>query len=454
MHFNPINQIWREGYKAPPYIHIVMNEEHALKPKEDDKGYIVDDKRLNMGINGPDENENYTLIIQRYYFLRFIQFLGEIFDDNQAIVLKPLSEHEERMPWGEKRRVTRDELLEIGAQFLEQGSETIGRWYQEKAQSICEGQTILLPFPAFLKCGNENENTYLGMWEYSENGLELQLKKKIYNTSGFARHFTARNDLIADLFINGFRAVFTHEFAHVINGHGLLMKNEAAYASQRTVRLCAEQNADDTAMRILLSEPLYDGIDGNPHNYTLIHTRDALKNQWALRIFSYYLILSWAFRYEDRIWKSEVLDEYRADAKRQHPLYQFRLYNIIRRANLLLPAIVERKDCSDLRTCDGKPVDNDLVRETLWLANDYINSFESSFEASLGDDQRTIIQMLTDSIKIESVSFQSDISKIPYAPPLYDDEAMKEVGAIRQTWPELKKHLEASGTYALLFDTI
>jgi len=454
MHLNPINQVWREGYHAPPYIRVVMSEEHALKRSEDGYRYVVDDKQLNMGVEGPDEKGKYILKVHRYFFLRFIQFLGEIFDDNQAMVIKPSSENAEEMPWEKGRRVTRDDLLGIGAQCLSTGLDIIGRWYQEKAHSIKEGQSIPLPFPVFWKNGEDNTEEFLGIVEYSDNGLEMPMKKRIFITSGFARHFDTRNDLIADLFMNAFRAVFTHEFAHVINGHGLLGKNDTAYASQRIVRICAEQNADDTAMRILLTELLFERIDGAAHNSILALSYENLKEQWALRIFSFYLILSWAFRKEDRVWRSEVLDDYKMNQGRRHPLYQFRLYNIIRRAAQLLPDIIECKEYANLVTRDGMPIDIGLVVGTLQLAMDYVNSFESSFEASLGEDQRTIMQMLKDSIKMERNSFQSDLSKVPYAPPLYDDSARAEVEAIRQAWPELKRHLEVSGTYARLSDTI
>lgn len=375
---DPTRRKWQEGYKAPPYIHVEIFEGQDCELEPDGIGVIYKDKKINMSVSGPLPNGCYCLNIDRYFLLRYIDFLRRIFDDNSEM-------------------------------------------------------TITIP---------------------GKGRFTIPLKKSIYNTSGFQRLFHTRTDLISDLYMLSFRAVVMHEFAHVMNGHGLLKKADAAYADQREIRICAEQNADDSAMRWLLAEPLYDGIDGNSHNYNLEHTRKRLKEIWAIRVFAFYLALSWQHRDDDRVWKEETLQSFKDDPKKIHPLYQFRLYNILRRAIILLSAITEREDCRSYKTSDGKPIDEALITETMREAMDYVNSLESCFDSAYGEEIRTVEQIMKDNLKGNNGSLQADVKRIPYAPPFFDKAAMEEICSIRDRWPELKARLEAVGHYSKLYETI
>ena len=225
--------------------------------------------------------------------------------------------------------------------------------------------------------------------------------------------------------------------------------------STRDFFICAEQNADDTVVRWMLTEPLFEGIDGTPHNYRLKYTREELRDEVALRAFSFYLNLSWAFREDERVWRQSTLDEYFNNPRQRHPLYQFRLYNaFVNRTAAILLGMIDLNNGHNFITAEGKTVDEALVHEIYSLIFDYILSLESCFDISYEEDERDWLHAIQDSMRSSHMKLPLDPLKLPYAPPFFDDAAKAEVERIRGLWPRVKRTLEASGTYAKLYESI
>ena len=82
---NYIPQIgkWRDGYSEVPYIHVELFDGCAIQLI--DGIWVPNDKGLIVQANGPDNNNCYTLRMDRNYLLRYIQFLQQIFDKNQEL---------------------------------------------------------------------------------------------------------------------------------------------------------------------------------------------------------------------------------------------------------------------------------------------------------------------------------------------------------------------------------
>lgn len=87
-------------------------------------------------------------------------------------------------------------------------------------------------------------------------------------------------------------------------------------------------------------------------------------------------------------------------------------------------------------------------------ATDLIYSFESCFETTYGEDQRSVEEMLRQSWQVEANSQPTDTNKTPFLMPVLDSASMAEICAIKQAWPELKQRLEQSGTYSMLYRSI
>lgn len=280
------------------------------------------------------------------------------------------------------------------------------------------------------------------------------MKKPIYNTSGFAKYFSERNSLIFRIFEESLLAVISHEFFHVANGHCLLGKNNPDYMAQKKVRICAEQNADDSAIRLQVSEPLFHGKSGNPHDYELEYTADELVELWALRGFSTYLSLSWMYRGEDREWDDGTLEHYLQSIKVKHPLYQFRTFNSINRIINHIYGILGFEESNQFKTVDGYAIDENLLNRSVEQTMDLINSFESYFEICYGEEERSLQELLDQSWRVEARSEPTETKKVPYCMPIFNSQANDEIRAIMEMWPELKRALEESGTYSMLYKTI
>lgn len=456
MNFIPQTSRWREGYKEVPYIHVELYEGNNLDLVD---GILTpNDKKLEIRVNGPNSSGCYTLWLDRYYLLRYIQFLHQIFDDNQELFTDiscgVTCNNGEYIPaenvFDSVTGVSKDTLLLYALRLKAQGANDPGTALFNYAITLPEDAVVSPPGIAIIN----NEFQGLIFPDSHRNGFTIPLKKQIFNTSGFARYFEKRNDLISEVFIESFLAIIAHEFSHVANGHCLLGGKDPDYANQKHIRICAEQNADDTAVRLRLSEPLFHGIDGNPHNQHLEYSSDELIHMWALRGFSMHLGLSWMYRGTDRIWNSDTLKNYLQDRKVQHPLYQFRTYNTIQRMTNFLSGLPDFTSSNQLITVDNKPVDHQMVNAAIYQAWDMINSFEACFEISYGEDERSLKELLRESWQVETKTLPTETNKVPYLMPVFNQATMNEVNMIYDTWPELKQRLEENGTYSMLYTSI
>lgn len=456
MNYVPQIGHWRDGYKDVPYIHVELYEGNTLE--------LIDgiptpnDKRLDIRINGPHPNGSYILWMDRNYLLRYIQFLHQIFDDNQELfmdlsagVTYDNGEHGTiENVFASADRISKNDLLLQALRLQSQGANDPGTALLNYALSLPNDAVVPTPGIAIIN----NQFQGLIFPDEQRSGFTIPLKKTIFNTSGFANFFANRNDFIIEIFEESFLSIIAHEFSHVANGHCLLGSIDPDYANQKHIRICAEQNADDTAMRLRLSEPLYHGIDGNPHNYQLAYSADELIHIWSVRSFSMHLGLSWMYRGEDRAWDEGTLEKYLQDRKIQHPLYQFRTYNSIQRMVNFLSGIPDFTSPAQFVDKTGKVINHDVVKIAIEKALDMINSFESCFEISYGKDERSLEELLHESWRVEAHSMPAEIQKVPYLMPVFDQATMDEVNKIYETWPELKKRLEESGAYSKLYASI
>ncbi len=449
MNYIPQISRWRENYKKAPYIHVELYDGNAIDYV--DGIYVPNDKKLGLKVTGPKENGCYVLTMDRCYLLRYILFLSDIFDDNQELVFsfvnqKALSESVSKP----QKLVSQNELLLMAKKMQDAKIFEPAQALTNYALSLSSDQKVPMPIATVIN-GKFSGFTFC---EDQRNQFSLPLKKTIFNTSGFAKYFEHRNELIEELFVESFMAMFCHEFAHVANGHCLLSKSDSFYANQKEIRICAEQNADDTAIRLRLSDVLFDGENDDPHSYELIHSAKQLIHEWSIRSLAMHLGLSWMYRDDDRKWDDGTLQAYLDDRTMQHPLYQFRTFNVINRVLDWLSSIPDMPECEKFRTSDGHNIDHSLVSAAIKEVTSLIYSFESCFETTYGEEKRSVEEMLSQSWKVESRSLPTDPQKTPYLMPIFSPNAMSEVLAIKQKWPELKKRLEQSGTYSMLYESI
>lgn len=449
MNYIPQISQWRENYKKVPYIHVELYDGTAIDYVNGI--YVPNDKKLGLKVSGPRENGCYVLTMDRCYLLRYILFLADIFDDNQELVFSFDNQKELAETVAQSKSLaSQNDLLLMAKKMKDARICEPAQALISYALSLSPHQKVPLPIATVIN-GKFSGFTF---YENRRNTFSLPLKKTIFNTSGFAKYFDNRNELIEELFVESFTAMFCHEFAHVANGHCLLSKSDPFYANQKEIHICAEQNADDTAIRLRLSDVLFDGKSDEPHSYELVYSEKQLIHEWSIRSLAMHLGLSWMYRDDDRKWDEGTLQAYLRDRNMQHPLYQFRTFNVINRVLDWLSSIPNTPECEKYRTSDGKAIDHSLVAAAIKEVTSLIYSFESCFETTYGEDKRSVEEMLNQSWKVEKRSLPSDPHKTPYLMPIFSPNAMEEVLAIKQKWPELKKRLEQSGTYSMLYESI
>lgn len=457
MNFIPQTGQWRDGYREVPYIHVELFDGCAMQII--DGLWVPNDKGLVVQVYGPDTNDCYTLRMDRNYLLRYIQFLQQIFDKNQEL-FTDLSKQKVTFEDGHtgfaadgmaaSERLSKNEILLQALRLQQQGATEPGDAMVNYALSLADDDRVFMPNVVFVN----NHFDGLAFYDEKRKGLSIPLKKPIYNTSGFSKYFWGRNDLISQIFEESLLAVIAHEFSHVANGHCLLARNKPDYANQKNIRICAEQNADDSAIRLQMSEPLFHGKSGNPHDYELAYSARELIELWSVRGFSMYLSLSWIYRGEDREWDDRTLEGYLKDTKIKHPLYQFRTFSSINRIINHLSGVLSFEESKMFKTADGCPVDEGLIKKAVNKTMDLINSFESCFEICYGEEERSLAELLDQSWKVERNTVPTESQKVPYCMPILSHQANEEIKTIMETWPELKRILEESGSYSMLYDTI
>lgn len=473
MGINPFSGQWLDGCADIPHTVIRMIEKPCLVTDEhdvpilDDNGmFIPDDKKLNAGISRPyyHNGEPYYLFdFNRYMLQRFIVFLQEVFDKNEELVVHfednsvqfddgRLGDADDVLP--QFKLVSKSEIIKRGQDLWKSG--LIDWGYALIRESAYMSDDELVPEPCMLLWSKDDPKKGLPLgFIYSDpqnRRMYAPIRKQIYSSVGFYRYFARRNTLISELFEEAIRMIVYHEFFHIANGHGLLIEADESYAKSKRIAVCVEQNADDSAMRMMICELLYDTKGENPASGHLKYTRKELIHKWSIRIFASYLALSWIFRGDDRIWSEEVLTAYQNNTSLTHPLYQFRVHNILNSAFSRLQKLAEGQDMQ-FTTAEGKLIDNTVVDNTIDVTMRFVNSFEANFR-SIYDDSRPMEERIRDSWIGESRNIPPIPEEIPALFAVLSERAAKEAADIRATWPELKSKLHEVGAYNQLFSSV
>lgn len=443
--FHPIEKKWIRGNREIPYIHLDFVNEPPIK-KDEFGDWIPDDKKINMRVKPPHDNGSYTMEFNYYWLQRYIAFLQKIFDNNEETVIT--------LPDDAKVQISdeyksKDEIIESAKELERLGLKVQAEALMVYANSFFDCDKIKMPSLCFIRTPKEKE---IVTWVFSDSkakSFKIPMKKTIYNTSGFAHLFEERNALISELFINSLKMILGHETAHVARGHWLLRKNEPDYSLQRNVMMNCEINADWTAAHWILNELLYDTIDGNPHGNILAYTRENYIHLMSIRIFSIYLSLSWTQQDDnDRTWTEEKIETFLKNASATHPIYQFRLFNVLNRIKSHLDHMAKQnqKEDNSILTADGHSLDKNLF-DGIWRRScDMIFSFEYAFRVCWKTDKREDLDKIRDGLFIVNNAMPDKIEKIPFY-MCYMEKAQIEFSQYEMHWPEILGKLRKYGMF-------
>ncbi len=434
---NPYTGEWLNNTKPLPYIHLEIYEGN-------NPGYV------NAGISRPDNQSNYTLLVDHIFLVTFIKYLQKIFDNNEETVVPCAS------PPGDK--VNRDQIINQ-AHLCRNTVPELSRLYMDYAMSLSDEDMVFLPSPVFFKNADTGKQTFSGLTFYDEKqaAYVIPMKKSIYNTSAFAKYFYTRVDAICRIFDLAMEHLLTHEIAHIANGHGLLLKVDEAYAKMHDHALCLEQNADDTAIRWRIGDILFESPDGSPDSCILLYSCHDFVEELSFRVFAAYLLLSFQHGPDDRVWSQTTLDDYLSRDYLNHPIFQFRTFNTINRSLNLISefrrlAFPPPGCTTAIKTLDNKLINENVVEATIYKITSMLESFEYALANTL-DDNRTAEEILHNSWRVNPCSRPSSGQMLPFLMPVFLEGAKIENERISSLWPELRARLCEIGAYANLFQT-
>ena len=194
---------------------------------------------------------------------------------------------------------------------------------------------------------------------------------------------------------------------------------------------------------------LYDTIDGNPHGNILAYTRENYIHLMSVRIFSIYLSLSWTQQDDyDRTWTEEKIETFLKNASATHPIYQFRLFNVLNRIKSHLDhmASQNQKEDKSILTADGHSLDKNLFDEIWRRSCDMIFSFEYAFRVCWNTDEREDLDKIRDGLFIVNNAMPDKIEKVPFY-MCYMEKAQIEFLQYEMHWPEILGKLRKYGMF-------
>lgn len=281
----------------------------------------------------------------------------------------------------------------------------------------------------------------------------ISILKPIFCTTGFKEYIGNKENVILEIFEYSLLVVLAHEFSHISNAHLLLKANDAEYVKDRDVSFCLETNADDTAIRLILSELLYRGPN-NSGDYNLSLTYDEFVTEWSIKSFSAFIALTWAYQGEDRKWDSDTVKNYLESISNSHPLYQLRAFNVISRALNHIYAILNNEDTYLYRTKDEYGIDKDMADHISNKTIDMIRSFEYCLYYYKLPDREVSEKLFFQQLKSDEQTHLTIDTASPI-PMLFGDKDAQDLNeSIKQKWTDVKARLETFDPYSMLYKTI
>ena len=181
MNYIPQVSEWRPGYKKVPYIHVELYEGNTVSVVDGD--LVPNDKKLGVGVSGPNENGCYILEMDRNYLLRYILFLADIFDQNQelfsdlynqSIELGDGSMEVANNVLKEGPMVTREDILRTASKTLAQGAIEPAEALRNYANTLHDGEQVPMPTITFVN----GKFSGLSFLDSRRTGVSIPLKKR------------------------------------------------------------------------------------------------------------------------------------------------------------------------------------------------------------------------------------------------------------------------------------
>ncbi|MGN0319248.1 MAG: hypothetical protein ACI4E1_15090 [Lachnospira sp.] len=266
----------------------------------------------------------------------------------------------------------------------------------------------------------------------------------IYRLPPFDKCFECRHDLPGIIISKAVEMLLAHEIAHIGNGH--LRLN----AKDKDTIITEENDADIQAICWVLGCRFLE-CDGS----ILDITYDDLKQELALSIFAVYLLYTWTYSKERRIWSENTIKEY---GNQSHLPYQLRAFTIINTSRSRLNNLgIWSKECK-IKTLDGIYLEPNFFDKVFQECIYMINSFERSLHMFFSKTEDVYNLSLDNKFdELRKMAFEekdgiySPLTKqnIPWLLGL-EPEGQAELKRVNDLWESVRERLIDNGTYCKL----
>ena len=282
------------------------------------------------------------------------------------------------------------------------------------------------------------------------NHVLYQHKAPIYRQVPFNKYFDCRHDLPGIMIHKAVQMLLAHELAHVGGGHLDLKTTDPEYGKLRDTVLVEEDDADAQAICWVMGIRFLEA-PGTQLEITL----DDLYQEMALSVFSIYMLFTWNYSKDMRIWSDSVMEKYHR-SNQDHLPYQLRAFNLINICCSRMEKLGIWSERDQIISADGKPITaifmNDAFREALNMIDAFERSFhmfyahtENIYELALNEEFEELRRACMQEYNAPSFLTKENIPWLLG----YEDAAQEELERLHNLWPEVRAKLIANGTYCV-----
>ncbi len=284
-----------------------------------------------------------------------------------------------------------------------------------------------------------------------EKRIEHQYKAPIYRQHPFNKYFDYRHDLPGIMLHKAVQMLLAHELAHIGGGHLDLQANDPEYGKLRDTILVEEDDADAQAICWVLGIRFLEAPDNR-----LEISLDDFRQEIALTVFSIYMLYTWNYSKDNRVWSDEVMKKYER-SQQNHLPYQLRAYNMLNLCYSRMKKLGEWSERDHMVSSDNKPLTVAYMCKAFNEAMEMINMFEHAYHMFFAYTEEVYALALDgkyDELRNMCLKEQDILPvltkyNIPWLMG-YEDEPQLELKRLHDLWPEVREKLIINGTYCKL----
>lgn len=280
--------------------------------------------------------------------------------------------------------------------------------------------------------------------------VTYQHKAPIYRQSPFDGYFSTRHDLPGLMFHKAVQMLLAHELAHVGGGHLDLIERDPTFGKARDTLLVEEDDADTQAVCWLLGIRFLE-VSGN----RLAISYKDFKQELALTVFTIYLLYTWSYSKDERVWTGNELEAYHRN-REDHLPYQLRAFRMIGCASRRLTELGVWSVRDGAKTSDKKALTPSFFKAVYNEAVQMIKAYENALHLFYARTENVYDSALNENIaELQSMILREQDTRVRltkyHIPWLlgFEEEAHTELQRLQNIRPSVHERLKANGVYCV-----